>query len=362
MSGSFVSDLRRVGATLPAIIDDSNVNEIDKLSKLNFNDIYMAEDGRAFMRGLETKFKNRTPPLTGIPLGVKSEMSLLQKRVFKKGENSDSFFEDFEGMRFRVTKMPAITGTWYTLRRSLWPIPRFPILKGIPPIVPKTLGRLGRPSEGTGLILFCGETGSGKTTTACSLLQEYLLSYGDIASTIEDPVELLMEGPYGPNAHGFCFQHEVVQNNFEQAMKRALRETPRYIFFGEIRGRQEAKEALMASINGHVVISTIHAGNVKQGLDRLVSLASDNGSVELARQELSMGIKAVIHQRLLMNEDSPGKRLDMECLFIHDDDTRIRHLIAQGETRQLSYDLERQAIKINRDESPIDYDFSKTSR
>lgn len=361
MSGS-VADLRRVGASLPAIIDDDNVNKIENLKDLSFNDIYMSEDGRAFMRGLETKFRNRTPPLTGIPFGVRDEVSLLQKRIFRKGESKNEFFEDFDGLRFRVTKMPAVTGTWYTLRRSLWPIPRFPGLSGIKPAISKTFGRLGRPSDGKGLILFCGETGSGKTTTACSLLQEYLLCYGDIASTIEDPVELLMEGPYGANAHGYCFQHEVVNGDFETAMKRALRETPRYIFFGEIRGRREAKEALMASINGHVVISTIHAGNVKQGLDRLISLASADGSVELARQELSMGIKAIIHQKLVMNTDAPGKRLDLQSLFVHEQDMRIRNLISSGETKQLANDIERQQIRIERGENPLDFSMEDESR
>lgn len=347
--------------TIPPVIDDDDVNSIKSLSELGFTDIYISMDGEAFMRGLETKFKNRTPPLTGIPYGVNEEVNALQKRIFKKGENSDSFFDEYNGVRYRVTKMPTKKKTWFTLRRSLWPIPRFVTLKGIPKIVAKTFGRLGRPSDGKGLILFCGETGSGKTTTAYSLLMEYLLGYGDIATTIEDPVEILIEGPCGDNSQGYCFQHEVENNDFEAAIKLALRETPRYIFFGEIRGHKEAAEALRASLNGHIVISTIHAGNVQQCVDRIISLAND-GNIDMARQSLAMGIKAIVHQRLSYDKDSSGKVLDLQTLFVHEKDTRVRNLIASGDTRQLASDIERQKLRIERGESPLDYDLNKITR
>lgn len=356
MSMDMVANIARGSSSIPATIDDSSINDVTSLSELKFKDIYMLESGPAFMRGLVTRFRNRTPILTGIPLGVRPEIAMLQKRIFRKGEERNEFFEDFNGLRFRVTKMPTVTGICYTLRRLPWPLERFPKIAGIPGVVARTFMNLGRPEDGKGLILICGKTGSGKTTTACSLLQEYLMIYGDVASTIEDPVELPMEGAYGANSHGYCFQHEVVSNDFESAMKRALRETPRYIFFGEIRGRKEAKEALMASINGHVVISTIHAGSVLQAIDRIVSLASADSGEKIARQELATGIKAVSYQNIVPNKQGAyGEHLEMQSLFIHDQDMRARSLIANGDTNQLSLDLERQEIRIHRGENPMDY-------
>ena len=339
---------------LPALVNDKRLNSVDQLSKLAFTDIYMSEGGGAFFRGLETSLNHKTPPLVGIPSGVREDVQRLQQQIFYKGREKNEFFTDYDGMRFRVTKMPAMTGTWYTLRRTMWPIPRFAGLNGIHPMATRALGALGNPQKGgKGLILFCGETGSGKTTTGFSLLQEYLISYGDIASTIEDPVELLMEGAYGANAHGYCFQHEVVNRDFESAMRRALRETPRYIFFGEIRGRDEAREALLASINGHVVLSTIHSGSVIQAIDRIVSLASNGGNENIARTDLSTGISAVIHQDLILNPNGPGKKLNMDYLFFGKESVRARNLIKSGQTNQLVTDMERQKSLMAQNEFPI---------
>ena len=113
------------------------------------------------------------------------------------------FFVDMDGVRYRVAKIDSVDGVWYALRRSKFPIPRLGEI-GINPRIIQYLGQIGRRH---GLILFARATGNGKTTTACSLLQEYLLSYGDVAITIKDHLNSPLNGTHGD--FGRCFQIKV---------------------------------------------------------------------------------------------------------------------------------------------------------
>src|SRR3546814_3251127 len=111
------------------------------------------------------------------------DLDELHRRVCARGQREREFFLDFDEVRYRVSKIESINGNWYALRRAKSPIPRFGTL-GLHARVVQYLGLLGRKH---GLILFAGATGQGKTTTACSLLQEFLIHYGDVAIAIEDP-------------------------------------------------------------------------------------------------------------------------------------------------------------------------------
>lgn len=318
------------------------------LSELDFTDLYIAESGAALIRGLS----GEKGPLIEVPPGVVSDLEALHKRVCGIGQLESEFPLDFGDVRYRVSKIEGQDGVWYAMRRLMWPIPRFSTF-GMQKAVYQELGRLGkRPNRG--MILVAGPTGNGKTTTASSLLQEYLTYYGDIAITIEDPPELRMEGTYG--RFGQCFQTKVEDGNFTKPLRAALRYSPRYIFLGEIRDPDAASEALRAAISGHVVIATIHGGSIQEAITSVIKLVSARLDIELARQMLSEGLAAVIYQELktYVNKDTKAtsRRPAMRTLFF-EGNQGLRSKIREGRTELLQTEIEAQHERLVRGQPPV---------
>jgi type II secretory ATPase GspE/PulE/Tfp pilus assembly ATPase PilB-like protein len=149
-------------------------------------------------------------------------------------------------------------------------------------------------NSNSGLVLIAGTTGSGKTTTLYTLLNQ--LTDRKIV-TIEDPIEshipALTQIQINPR-QGLTF---------ETALKQVLRHDPDVIVIGEIRDESEARTALRSAMTGHLVLSTIHARSAPQTIDRLVNLGLD-------RQEVLDSLILVIHQDL--QEEPHGKKVHYE--------------------------------------------------
>lgn len=317
-----------------------------RLRDLDFTDLFFSERGEAFIRGLE----EGDGPLTGVPETVVDDLDELHRRVCDIGQSKIEFSLDYDEVRFRVARIEDVDGIWYTLRRLKSPIPRLGELGGIPARIVEYLGHLGKPGR-HGLILIAGATGNGKTTTASSLLQEYLLWYGDVAVTIEDPIELPLNGPHGRFGH--CFQTQVDDGDFGTAMKRTMRRSPRYIFLGEVRSPVEASQALRAAINGHLVITTIHAGNVVEAINAMLKFVAGNEPMQLAQTILADGLIGVVHQQLVRHKvKGKGRMLKLEYLFPAED-KGIRSMIRSGKTEQLSTSIDIQANRVAQGKSPV---------
>ena len=217
----------------------------------------------------------------------------------------------FGGMRLRAAKLDTATGEIWAAKRRIPELPpKLDTLGFIPQLVP-LLRDLGKRS---GLILLCGATGQGKTTTACSLLLDYLERLGGVAFTIEDPVEYNLEGRRGTS--GYCYQSEINDDSqWGPMLKRSLRWHPRYIMVGEIRTPDAANQLLRAATSGHTVITTMHAGSMEEALEGLLQLAEQDIGAR-APLLLATGLTAVIHQsfgpmglhaNFMMTEaDNPG--------------------------------------------------------
>lgn len=324
------------------------VEEFRSLKDIEFTDLFFSVNGEAFIRGRD----DSEGPLSEIPTSALEDLEILHADICERGENEadGSFFADYDGMRFRVTRLDDVNGVWYTLRRLKWPLPKLPNLKGIPPRVIEQLGILGRAGS-HGLILVAGATSQGKTTTASALLTEYLTYYGDVAVTIEDPIELPLSGPHGH--YGYCFQTSVDDGDFKDAMKKTMRRSPRFIYLGEIRSGDEASVALRAALTGHLVISTIHAGNCIEAIDGMIKYVSATGEpAEIARQNLASGLLAVVHQKLAKAKNIPGKILRVQTLFSGKDQS-VKTLIRSGKTEQLTSEIARQATLIQHGKAPV---------
>lgn len=343
--------------TLPAIIEgDPNITNATRLEDLTFQDLYFDSKGMAMIRGLETNLFEKTPPLTGVPLGVLPDLNRLIEKTYDTGLSlgTDRFFIEHMGQRFRSQRMDTVNGVCYTLRLTMQP-PRLSSFRGLQPAVQKTLILMGSgraPAIGSGLIMIVGETASGKTTFGYSLVQEYLIRFGNVAVSMEDPVEVNMTGGYGNNCHGWFYQQDINGLGWDSAMEIAMRETPRIIYIGEIRSKQAAMRALEASLNGHIIISTMHSDSPINAINRLITLSDDK---DLARQTLASGISAVIHQKLIRNKGMAGKYLEQDCLFF-DKSSGPRGMIRDNITHQLSTTIQQQKSLILKGELPVFHD------
>ncbi len=163
--------------------------------------------------------------------------------------------------------------------------------------LPEVLKELVMKKEG--LFLFVGSTGAGKSTSMASLIQYRNQRHAGHILTIEDPIEFTYR-----HDKSIIGQREVGFDtlSYENAMREAMREAPDVIMVGEIRSTATVDAAMGFADTGHLVISTLHATNTIQALERLIYLlpSEQKGRVLM---DLSLNLSAIIAQRLVKGSD-----------------------------------------------------------
>jgi len=156
--------------------------------------------------------------------------------------------------------------------------------------------------EKRGLLLMVGGTGSGKSTTLAAMINHRNSNTAGHILTIEDPVEFSH-----PNLKSIVNQREVGVDtaSYARALKASLREAPDVILIGEIRDRETMEAALELANTGHLCISTLHANNANQAMERIINMFPHVQHQQLF-MDLSTNLNAVISQRLI--PDTRGKR------------------------------------------------------
>lgn len=171
-----------------------------------------------------------------------------------------------------------------------------------------------------GLVLLTGATGSGKSTTIASLINEINLNYAKHVVTIEDPIEYIF-------AEQRCIisQRELRIDavSFPMAMAAALREDPDIILLGEMREAETIETALTAAETGHLVFSTLHAPATAETVTRMISSFAPEAQPTI-RSKLAQNLRAVIAQRLLPHASGTGRVVACEILTVN---ARVRELI-----------------------------------
>ena len=207
------------------------------------------------------------------------------------------------------------------------------VLRRIPTEIP-TINELGLPeilkeliTHRRGLILMVGATGSGKSTTLASMINHRNESMAGHILTIEDPVEFSH-----PNLKSIVNQREVGVDtmSYRNALRASLREAPDVILIGEIRDRETMEAALELSNTGHLALSTLHANNANQAMERVINLFPQDLHKQLF-MDLSLNIRAVISQRLVLGID--GKRCAAIEIMINT--PHIAELILKGEIDEI---------------------------
>lgn len=174
--------------------------------------------------------------------------------------------------------------------------------------LPSTLQELVMAPRG--LVLVVGSTGSGKSTTLASMIDYRNQHRTGHILTIEDPIEFL-------HSHKKCIvdQREVGldTHSYAAALKNAMRETPDVILIGEIRDRETMQHAIAYAETGHLCLSTLHANNANQALDRVINFFPESAHHQLF-VDLSLHLQSIISQRLVPSLD--GKRVPAVELMI----------------------------------------------
>ena len=292
-----------------------------RINDIFFSDIYITPEKVAYIPDDLTE--------NGLQIFNPTDFDDFYGLVESTYEGNSSYSISYENVLFRVERTNTINGIQYCIRKMPQYVPELASL-GFRKDVIHYLTQL---SKASGLILWAGATGSGKTTAISSLLKEFLDQEGGFAYTIEDPSEMPLDGEYTAlnGSFGLCKQTQPINNNWGDCLKSALRSKPRYILVGEIRSPDAASECLRAATSGHLVLSTIHANNITDAINSMVKYASSSDmSEDLAYDLLSRGLLAVCHQSLR----GVGQKVPiLRYVFANPDTTKgcqVRSIIKSG--------------------------------
>jgi twitching motility protein PilT len=193
---------------------------------------------------------------------------------------------------------------------------------GLPPIVHELT------KKPRGFVLVTGPTGSGKSTSLASMIDEINESREEHIMTIEDPIEFL-------HSHKKCLvnQRELGSDaqSFGAALRSALRQDPDVILVGELRDLETMATALTAAETGHVVFATLHTQDTPQTIDRIIDVFPPHQQHQV-RVQLSVALQGIVTQTLLPTADGSGRVVASEVLI---PSPAVRNLIREGKTHQI---------------------------
>lgn len=154
-----------------------------------------------------------------------------------------------------------------------------------------------------GLVLITGTTGSGKSTTLATMIEEINVNYEKSILTIEDPIEYIFK-----NKKSIIRQREIGKdtNSFATGLRAALRQDPDIIMVGELRDLESIEIALTIAETGHLVLGTLHTNSASSTINRIVDVFPAEKQEQI-RVQLSMNLRCVVTQQLVNSKD--GKRI-----------------------------------------------------
>ncbi len=161
-----------------------------------------------------------------------------------------------------------------------------------------------------GLVLVTGITGAGKSTTIASLIERINRERACRVITLEDPIEYIFE-----QRHSIISQREIGRDvkSFIDGLRAMLREDPDVIFVGEMRDPETIAMTLMAAETGHLVFSTLHTRDTTGTITRILDYFPEGRQAEV-RNQLSLGLRCIISQKLIPRKDGRGRIVAMEIL------------------------------------------------
>ncbi len=196
--------------------------------------------------------------------------------------------------------------------------------------LPPSIADLMLPARG--LVLVCGPTGAGKSSTLAAIVGLINASQACHVITIEDPIEF-----EHPNQSSIIEQVEIGSDapSFAAALRAGLRRDPDVILVGEMRDLETMAIALSAAETGHLVLATLHVNDVAQAVHRVVDVFPANQQEQI-RQQLSQCLHAIICQQLVPRCDTKGRLPAIEMLVAN---YAVRNHIRKGTLHHLYNEL-----------------------
>lgn len=249
-----------------------------------------------------------------------------KRRAFQQNPEMNLALSETGIGRFRVNIFMQRNHVGMVIRAIKTEIPAWEGL-GLPPILTKLV------MQKRGLVLFVGGTGSGKSTSLASLIDFRNSNSAGHIITIEDPIEFVHR-----HKKSILNQREVGIDtvSYAEALKNTLRQAPDVILIGEIRARETMEHAIAFAETGHLCLSTLHANNANQALDRIINFFPEEKRNQLL-MDLSLNIRGIVSQRLIPTVD--GKRtVAIEVLL---GTPMICDLILKGEVHKIKEIMEK---------------------
>ena len=249
----------------------------------------------------------------------------IQKKILSERWSVD-LAKTIAGSRLRINVFRSHRGLSLAIRFLPGRIPTVEELNLLPSLQELTYHR-------SGLILICGATGSGKSTTIASLLQKINVTKSLHVITLEDPIEFRFQ-----TIRSFFEQRElgIHFQNFEQGLIDILREMPDVVLVGELREPEPIRLTLNAAEAGHLVFATLHASTVEEALYRICN-AFPLDVQEFVRHQLSSSLAAVIVQQL---HYKPELGYRVPVLSVLRTTKGVKRLIREGKLSQIENTLE----------------------
>lgn len=253
-------------------------------------------------------------------------MNADQIAQFEKNPEMNLAIADPDIGRFRVNIFQQRGELAIVARNIKTEIPSADSL-GLPPVLKELI------MQKRGIILFVGGTGSGKSTSLAALIDHRNKNSDGHIITIEDPVEFIH-----PHQKSIVNQREVGVDtlSYEEALKNTLRQAPDVILIGEIRSQETMEHALAFAETGHLCLSTLHANNANQALDRIINFFPDERHKQLYL-DLSLNLQGFVSQRLIPTVD--GKRAAAIEILLGT--PRVCDLIKQGKVMEIKEVMEK---------------------
>jgi twitching motility protein PilT len=247
----------------------------------------------------------------------------LSQRLNEEG--SVDFSLRLSGSRFRVN-LHRQRGTLAAAIRALpAEIPTLAQLN-----LPPTLAELVKPTRG--LVLVCGPTGAGKSTTLAALVGEINRAESRHIITIEDPIEYEHR-----NGKSLLEQVEIGRDapSFAAALRAALRQDPDVILVGEMRDLETVATAVTAAETGHLILSTLHTSDVAQAIHRIIDVFPPAQQTQM-KQQLALALNAIVVQHLIPRADGKGRAVAVEVLLTNN---AVRNHIRTDKLQNLATEI-----------------------
>lgn len=184
-----------------------------------------------------------------------------------------------------------------------------------------------------GLVIVCGPTSTGKSTTLASMLNYVNNNYRKHIVTIEDPIEYIIE-----DNKSYISQREIGidTNSFEDALKSVVRQTPDIVMVGETRDKVTATSILQLAETGHLILTTLHSPNTVQAIVRILQFFDQSEHQEIVNY-LASNLIAIVSQRLIPKIDKKGRVPILEILIMN---ARMQELLLEMSFKQMKAEID----------------------